>query len=71
VSLLVGSPNVDGNWCFQKTLVFALQSGGIQAELMVVNGVYSNLGKEIQREHGERRWSLLAEKGCFSFSGAF
>jgi hypothetical protein len=36
---------------FQKTLVLAFLHGRIQAEHMGVHGVYSKLGKEIQREN--------------------
>jgi hypothetical protein len=34
------SPNVDGKWCFKKTLVLAFQCGRIQAERVGVNEVY-------------------------------
>jgi hypothetical protein len=38
--LIPGGPNVNGKWCFQKTLIFAFQYGRIQTEHVGVNGVY-------------------------------
>jgi hypothetical protein len=53
-------------------LVLALQHGRIQAECVGVNRVYEKLGEgKYKGSMMGPRWSLLAERACFSFSGAF